>query len=303
MGKQWKLFKAAVKGWADDYAPSMGAALSYYTLFSLAPLLIIVIAVAGMLFGQDAARAEIVEQLRGLMGETGATAIEGMLDSVREPGKGVFATMLGIGTLLLGATAVFAELQTALDRVWEVPEKKKPSGILGFFRKRLLSFGLVLALGFVLIVSLVASAALAALGKWWGGWFQGWETVLQLLNFAVSFGLFTLLFAMIYKLMPSVKIPWRDVWTGAVVTAILFTVGKTLIGLYLGNSSLASGYGAAGSLVVLLAWVYYSAQIFLLGAEYTWVYAHSHGSRKQEGETKSPTARPGRPSPAPTAGA
>jgi membrane protein len=287
MGKQWHLMKKAVTGWLDDYAPSMGAALSYYTLFSLAPLLIIVIAVAGMLFGQDAARAEIIAQLHGLMGETGATAVETMLDSVREPGKGVFATILGVGTLLIGATAVFAELQSALDRIWHVPEKKRPSGVWGFVRTRLLSFGLVLALGFVLIVSLVASAALAALGRWWGGWFEGWKLVLQLLNFAVSFGIFTVLFAMIYKLMPSVKISWRDVWTGAAVTAVLFTVGKYLIGLYLGNSSLASGYGTAGSLAVLLAWVYYSAQIFLLGAEYTWVYAHSHGSRKQDA-TKSP---------------
>jgi membrane protein len=279
LGNQWMLFKAAIKGWMDDYAPSMGAALSYYTLFSLAPLLIIVIAVAGMLFGRDAAQAEIIAQLHALVGAKGATAIEGMLEAVREPAQGVVATIVGVVTLLIGATAVFAELQSALDRVWEVPEKKKPSGIWGLVRTRLLSFGLVLGLGFVLVVSLVASAALAAMGKWWGGWFQGWELVLQVLNFAVSFGIFTLFFAMIYKLMPSVKISWRDVWTGAVVTAILFTVGKLLIGLYLGNSSLASGYGAAGSVVVLVAWVYYSAQIFLLGAEYTWVYAHSHGSR------------------------
>jgi membrane protein len=278
-GKHWKLFKAAAKAWSDDYAPSMGAALSYYTLFSLAPALIIVIAVAGMLFGQDAARAEIIAQLQGLVGDTGAEAIEGLLDAADEPGQGLLATLLGIGTLLLGATAVFAELQSALDRVWEVPEKKKPSGIWGFVRTRLLSFGLVLGLGFILIVSLLASAALSALGRWYGGWFEGWDLVLQALNFAVSFGMFTLLFAMIYKLMPSVTIPWRDVWTGAVVTAVLFTVGKSLIGLYLGHSDFASGYGAAGSLLVLLAWVYYSAQIFLLGAEYTWVYAHQHGSR------------------------
>jgi membrane protein len=276
------LFKAAVKGWSNDYAPSMGAALSYYTLFSLAPMLIIVIAVAGMLFGQDVAQGEILAQMRGLIGEEGAAAVEGLLTSVREPKKSVLATILGIGTLLIGATAVFAELQSALDRVWEVPEKKKPSGIWGMVRTRLLSFGLVLGLGFVLLVSLVASAALAALGKWYAGWFEGWDLVLEVLNFAISFGIFTLFFAMIYKFMPSVKIPWRDVWMGAVVTAVLFTVGKALIGLYLGSSSLASGYGAAGSLVVLLAWVYYSAQVFLLGAEYTWVYAHRHGSRKKK---------------------
>lgn len=282
LSSQWALFKAAVKGWSNDYAPSMGAALSYYTLFSLAPMLIIVIAVAGMLFGQDAAQGEILAQLRGLIGEEGATAIEGLLKAVREPKKSVFATILGIATLLIGATAVFAELQSALDRVWEVPEKKKPSGLWGLVRTRLLSFGLVLGLGFVLVVSLVASAALAALGKWYGGWLAGWDLLLEVLNFAVSFGIFTLFFAMIYKFMPSVKIPWRDVWTGAVVTAALFTVGKALIGLYLGTSSLASGWGAAGSLVVLLAWVYYSAQVFLLGAEYTWVYAHRHGSRRKK---------------------
>jgi membrane protein len=266
----------------DDYAPSMGAALSYYTLFSLAPLLIIVIAVAGMVFGQEAAQGEIVAQLRGIMGEEGAVAVEGMLKAAREPTKGVVATIVGIVILLLGATAIFGELQSALDRIWRVPAPKEESGIWHLLRTRLLSFGLVLGLGFMLTVSLVVSAALAALGKWWGGWFQGWDVLLEILNFVVSFGIFTLLFAMIYKIMPRAIIPWRDVWTGAAVTALLFTIGKVLIGLYLGKSSLASGFGAAGSLVVLIAWVYYSAQIFLFGAEYTWVYANQHGSRVQK---------------------
>ncbi|MEO7953389.1 MAG: YihY/virulence factor BrkB family protein [Polaromonas sp.] len=284
--QQWQMSKAAVEAWVDDYAPSMGAALSYYTLFSLAPLLIIVIAVAGMVFGQEAAQGAIVAQLRGIMGVQGAVAVEGLLKAAREPAQGVVATIVGIAMLLFGATAVFAELQSALDRIWRVPAAKKESGIWNLLHTRLLSFGLVLGLGFLLIVSLIVSAALAALGKWWGGWFTGMDVLLEMLNFAVSFGIFTLLFAMIYKIMPRAKIPWRDVWTGAAVTALLFTIGKVLIGIYLGKSSLASGFGAAGSLVVLIAWVYYSAQIFLFGAEYTWVYANQHGSRAQNPATR-----------------
>jgi membrane protein len=294
LSQQWQMIKAAIKAWVDDYAASMGAALSYYTLFSIAPLLIIVIAVAGMLFGQEAAQGEIVAQLRGIMGGEGAVAVEGILKAAREPAKGVVATIAGIATLLLGATAVFAELQSALDRIWRVPAPKLESGVWQLLRARLLSFGLVLGLGFLLVVSLVVSAALAALGKWWGGWFEGWNLFLGILNFAVSFGIFTLLFAMIYKIMPRAMISWHDVWTGAAVTALLFTIGKALIGLYLGKSSLASGFGAAGSLVVLIAWVYYSAQIFLFGAEYTWVYANRHGSRLQKPASGDASAVPSR---------
>ena len=296
LSQQWLMIKAAVKAWADDYAPSMGAALSYYTIFSLAPLLIIVIAVAGMVFGQEAAQGEIVAQLRGIMGEEGAVAVEDMLKAAREPAKGVVATIVGIVLLLLGATAIFGELQSALDRIWRVPPAQAESGIWHLLRTRLLSFGLVLGLGFMLTVSLVVSAALAALGKWWGGWVEGWDVVLEVLNFAVSFGIFTLLFAMIYKIMPRANIPWSDVWTGAAVTALLITIGKVLIGLYLGKSSLASGFGAAGSFVVLVAWVYYSAQIFLFGAEYTWVYANRNGSRVQQPVPRDAPAVPSRQS-------
>ncbi len=285
LNQQWQMTKAAVKAWVEDYAQSMGAALSYYTLFSLAPLLIIVIAIAGMVFGQEAAQGEIVAQLRGIMGEEGAVAVEGLLKATREPAQGVVATIVGVAILLLGATAIFAELQSALDRIWRVPAPKQESGIWNLLRTRLLSFGLVFGLGFLLIVSLVVSAVLAALGKWWSGWFAGWGMFLEILNFAVSLGIFTLLFAMIYKIMPRARISWRDVWTGAAVTALLFTLGKVLIGLYLGTSSLASGFGAAGSLVVLIAWVYYSAQIFLFGAEYTWVYASQRGSLVQKPAT------------------
>ena len=294
LSQQWQMIKAAVTAWMDDYAPSMGAALSYYTLFSLAPLLVIVIAVAGMVFGREAAQGEIVAQLHGIMGEEGAAAVEGMLKAAREPAKGVVATIVGIVLLLLGATAIFAELQSALDRIWRVPTAKAASGIWHLLRTRLLSFGLVLGLGFLLAVSLVVSAALAALGKWWGGWFAGWDVLLEFLNFAVSFGIFTLLFAMIYKIMPRASISWRDVWTGAAVTALLFTAGKVLIGMYLGKSGLASGFGAAGSLVLLIAWVYYSAQVFLLGAEYTWVYANRLGSRAQKSAPDAAAAVPSR---------
>jgi len=282
LARQWNLFKAAVTSWSDDFAPSMGAALSYYTLFSLAPLLIIVISIAGMVFGQEAAQGAVLDQLRGMLGDEGAVAVQGMLKSVDRSGKGPIATVIGVALLLLGATAVFGELQSALDRIWRTPAPRKAGGLWHMLHSRLLSFGLVLGLGFLLMVSLVVSAALAALGDWWEGWFEGWDVVLEILNFVVSFGAFTLMFAMIYKLMPRAKIAWHDVWTGAAVTALLFTVGKVLIGLYLGKSSLASGFGAAGSLVVLLAWVYYSAQIFLLGAEYTWVCANQNGSHAQD---------------------
>ncbi|MBK4733562.1 YihY/virulence factor BrkB family protein [Noviherbaspirillum sp. DKR-6] len=275
--RAWYLIKTTLSAWSDDYAPSMGAALSYYTLFSLAPMLVIVIAVAGLIFGQDAARGEIVQQLGGLMGTEGATAVEGLLKSANRPGGGsIIATVLGVITLLIGSTAVFAELQSSLDRIWRAPAAPNESGIWTLIRTRILSFGLILGLGFLSMVSLVLSAALAALGRWWGGLLGGWEVVLQVLNIAVSFGVATVMFAMIYKFMPRVKMSWHDVWLGAASTALLFTIGKFLIGLYIGKSGVASGFGAAGSLVVLLVWVYYSAQIFLLGAEFTWVYTHRH---------------------------
>ncbi len=289
LDEQKYMVKAAVNAWLDDYAPSMGAALSYYTLFSLAPLLLIVIAVAGMVFGRDAAQGAVLTQLSGIMGAEGATAVEGMLKVAREPAKGVLATVVGVVALLIGATAIFAELQSALDRIWRVPAPKHESGIWFLLRTRLLSFGLVLGLGFLLMVSLVVSAALAAMGQWLGSWIQGWDVLLEIVNFAVALFIFTLLFGMIYKIMPRARISWRDVWTGAAVTALLFAAGKILVGLYLGKSALASGFGAAGSLVVLVAWVYYSAQIFLLGAEYTWVFANRHGSRAGSGVAEAPT--------------
>ena len=279
LGNLFKLAKQSVSAWIDDYAPSMGAALAYYTLFSIAPLLIIVIAVAGFIFGEEAIRGEIATQLGSLIGTEGAQAVQGLVASASVPSKGVIATVISVLVLLLGATTVFGELQSALERIWRVPAAPKASGIGKLLRTRLLSFGLVLGLGFLLLVSLVISATLAAFGTWSGGAVKDWEWLFQLLNLVSSFLLETGLFAMIYKIMPRAKIAWHDVWIGAAVTALLFEIGKLLLGLYLGKSGVTSGFGAAGSLVVLLIWVYYSAQIFLLGAEFTWLYAHQHGSK------------------------
>jgi membrane protein len=271
------LLKQAVSSWSADYAPSMGAALSYYTLFSIAPLLLIVISVAGLLFGDDAVRGEVFGQLQGILGSDGAKAVEDMLQSVNKTGEGIVAAVTGVAVLLLGATTVFGELQNALDRIWRAPAREQSSGWWNLLRTRLLSFGMVLGIAFLLMVSLVLSAAVSALGKWFGG---GAEALVHALEIGLSFGLMTVLFALIYKFIPRVHIAWHDVWIGAAVTALLLAVGKFLIGLYLGKSAVASSFGAAGSLVVLMVWVYYAAQIFLLGAEFTWVYAHEHGSRR-----------------------
>ena len=289
----WNLIRKSVVAWVDDYAPSMGAALAYYTLFSIAPLLIIVIAVAGLVFGQEAARGEIVAQLQGLIGQEGAIAVQGLLKNVNQPAQSIFATVVSIITLLVGATTVFGELQSDLDRIWRVPASvNESSSIWSLLRNRLLSFGFVLGLVFLLLISLVVSAVIAAFGKWSQGYFEGWETFFQVLNFSISFAITTLLFAMIYKFMPRAKIAWRDVWIGAAVTAFLFEIGKFLIGIYLGTTSVASVFGAAGSLVVLLVWVYFSAQIFLLGAEFTWVYSHEYGSKAAQSSQKSASIVP-----------
>lgn len=276
------LFKKAVIAWVDDYAPSMGAAIAYYTVFSIAPLLLIVMAVAGFIWGSDAVQGELSKQLAGLMGPEAATGVQALVESARQPAQGLIASGVSAALLLVGATTVFAELQNALDRIWQVADRKPASGWWAWLRTRLLSLGFVLGLGFLLAVSLVLSAGLAALGSWAQSRLLAWQAWLQFANSAVSLGVAALLFAMIFKLMPRARVAWTDVWVGAVVTAVLFEVGKQLISLYIGKSSVTSSFAAAGSLVVLLIWVYYSAQIFLLGAEFTWVYAHEHGSRRQK---------------------
>lgn len=281
MKETWILIKTALVAWSDDYAQSMGAALAYYTMFSIAPLLLIVISMTGFVFGEEAVRGEIAGQLRNLMGEQGALAVQSLLKSVSQPAQGLTATIFGVGLLLIGATSVFGELQNSLNRIWRAPSPARTGGLWGFIRSRLLSFGMILGIGFILMVSLVFSAGLSALGKWWSPLFEGWEVMVNMIELLFSFVLTTGMFALIYKIMPRVHIRWGEVWLGAAITSILFTTGKFLIGVYIGRSALASGFGAAGSLVALLVWVYYSAQIFLMGAEFTWAYSHIFGSRKR----------------------
>ena len=293
----WSMIKAALAAWLDDYAPSMGAALSYYTVFSLAPLLVIVISVAGLIFGADAVRGAVFAQIDGLMGAEAAKGIQELLRSVSKPSTGILGTVLGLVVLLIGATTVFGELQDALDRIWRAPARATSSGLVTLVRTRLLSFGMILGIAFLLMVSLVAGAGIAALGKWSGGWFEGWEVLAQIINSVVGFLMTTAVFAMIYKLMPRVRVSWGDVWVGAVVTALLFTAGRFLISLYIGKTGVASGFGAAGSVAVVFVWVYYSAQIFLVGAEFTWVYAQRFGSRRAHAEPTSEDARTAPPIP------
>ena len=275
------LFKAAAVNWVHDYAQSMGAALAFYTMFSIAPLLLIVTSVAGLVFGEGAARAEIFYQLQSMLGTTGALAVQNLVEMARKPTGSILGVVFGIIFLVIGSTAVFAELQDALDRIWRAPAGTGGSfSLWGLVRARLLSFGMILGIGFLLIVSLMFSAGLDALSSWWHPWFDGWATVTHTLDVTLGILLSTAVFAMIYKLMPRVKIDWKDVWIGAVFNSLLFIGGKFLIGVYLGRNGVSSRFGPAGSLVVVLLWVYYSAQMFLFGAEFTWAYSHKFGSRK-----------------------
>lgn len=276
----WELTKQVATSWLDDYVPSMGAALAYYTIFSLAPMLLVVISMAGLLFGEDAARGEIQAQLQNLMGERSAGAVQSLLVSVREPSEGLTATAVGVVLLFIGATSVFAELQNALDRIWRVPEELRKKGWFSVVRARLMAFGMVLALGFLLILSLVTSALLAVVGRQLEPVLGDWQTVVEAGDALGGFMLVALIFGLIYKVMPRQRVLVSDVWLGALLAASLFTGGKVVIGAYIGRSDIASGFGAAGSLVVVLLWVYFSAQILLVGAEFTCVYARTFGSRK-----------------------
>ena len=278
----WAFVVQVADAWLEDHAASMGAALAYYMLFSLAPLLLIVISVAGLAFGDAAARGAVQGQLAALMGEPGAGAVQALLASVRQPSQGWAAATLGAVLLFFGASSVFGELQDAPDRIWRVAPRNgaRSSGWIALVRARLLSFTMILALGFLLIASLVASTVLAALGRRLDPLFGAWRGFAEAGNAVIGYGLVVLIVALIYKLMPRVQVLWADVWIGALFTALLFTLGKGLIGLYIGQSGIASGFGAAGSLVVVLLWVYFSAQILLIGAEFTWVFANTCGSRK-----------------------
>jgi membrane protein len=291
-----QVLRRAADGWIDDHAQSMGAALSYYTVFSIAPLLLIAISVAGLVFGQSTAQDAIIDQLRLLMGEAGADAIRQLLKNVSRPSEGIAGMVVGGVVLLVGATSVFAELQDDLNRIWDAPAREKAAGWWLWLRTRLLSMGMILAIGFLMLVSLAASAAFDAFAAWSNALVGAEEAAAHVVNFIVGLLLTTVMFGLIYRFMPQERVQWRDVAIGALVTAVLFAIGKFAIGLYIGRSALASGFGAAGSLAVLLAWVYYSAQIFLFGAEFTWAYAHVAGSHSAGG---SPSPGP-QASPAPS---
>lgn len=274
----------------------MGAALAYYTLFSMAPLLLIAISVAGAVFGIDTARAEILEQLRVLLGRDGADAVAALLLGVQRSGQSAMATVIGAVLLTIGATSVFAELQDSLDHIWRVDTPRRGGTLRQLLRSRLLSFGLVLGVGFLLTVSLALSAMLAAWGRWWAPAFGEGAVLLSWVSHGLSFALTALLFAAIYKWMPRARISWADVALGSALTAALFTLGNVLIGWYIGSSGVAAGFGAASAIVALLVWVYGSAQVFLYGAEVTWIFAQRHGSRSGENTVK-PDERPGEPQP------
>jgi membrane protein len=280
----WAMVRDAGSQWVNHKDARLGAALSYYSVFSIGPILLIAVAIAGFFFGEDAVRGQVSETLRSFLGDTGAKAVEGMLAGANQRGQGIVATVVGIGTLIFAAIGVVVQLKDALNTVWEV-DPPPSRGIWGFVRSYVLSFAGVLALGFLLMVSMLVTAALSALGKFITPYVP--EALLQVVNIAISLCVISVLFGMMFKWLPDAKIAWRDVWFGAVATAVLFEIGKFLIGLYIGKQGLESTYGAAASVVVVLIWVYYSAQIVLLGAELTNVHAKAHGWRKPRAQTAS----------------
>lgn len=278
MAGGWALIKDTVKNFIADEALSRGASIAYYTLFAIAPVLLIIIAIAGMVFGREAAQTAIVGQLSGLMGESTAKALEEIVRKVGDRDSGLWATLIGLGALILTATGVFGEVQSALNAIWKAKGRSRTSTLTRLARARAASLGLVVTCGFLITVSLAASAGLEALAGYLRGVFPGAETVLAVVDFVVSTVLIAFLFAAIYKVLPDRPIAWRDVTIGALVTALLFEGGKYLIALYIGKTDVAATYGAAGALIVLLLWIYYTAQIFLLGAEFTRSYAERYGS-------------------------
>jgi len=278
------LLKLSFQDWKEDKASRLSAALAYYTIFSLAPMLLIILAVTSLFWSRDAVQGQVLNQVEGLVGAEGRTFISDLLTSASSPARGIFGTIVGVVTLIFGALGVFNELHNALNTIWEVEEEEETkSGFIEGIKKilfgRLLSFGMILGIGFLLLVSLVISAGLSAVQETVGNAVPVSEILLQIVNLVISIGVITVLFALIFKFLPDAEIAWRDVWLGAFVTALLFSLGKFLIGLYLGNSAVASSFGAAGSLVLLLLWIYYSAQILLFGAEFTQVYANQYGSK------------------------
>ncbi|NES66972.1 MAG: YihY/virulence factor BrkB family protein [Okeania sp. SIO2D1] len=274
----FRLLKKTVQEWQKDKAAILAAALTYHTLFSIAPLFIIAVAIAGFVFGKSAAEGELVTQLENFMGQQIAETIEQLVINISRPESGIIATLIGVATLFWGASNLFAQLKLALNMIWNV-SPPPDRGIVGFIQDRLLSVGMVLGAGLVLILLLVASTVLTAINQWLNKILNTPDGLWSLIDVSISFGIVMLLFAGIYKFLPDVKIAWSDVWIGSGMTAVLFTVGKSLIGLYLGNSGAGSAYGVAGSLVVLLLWINYSWQILFFGAEFTQIWANKYGSR------------------------
>lgn len=278
-----ELLKQTYQEWSEDRCMRLGAALAYYTVFSLAPLLVLVIAGIGFFFGEQAAEGQIMGQLEGMLGADGAAGVQEMIRNANQPTQGLVATVVGLATMVIGASTVFGELQDAMNTVWDA--KPDPSqSWFDYVVARLTSFSMILVVGFLLLVSLVLTAAVSALDSFLAGLFPGADLLARVINLIVSFGMVTLLFAMIFKYLPDAKIAWRDVWAGAAGTALLFAVGKELIGLYLGQASSTSVYGAAGSLVVVLLWVFYSSQILFFGAEFTQVWSRTRGSLAEAAE-------------------
>jgi membrane protein len=272
----WAVLREAGKEWVEDNATRLSAALAFYTILSIAPLFVIAVAIAGAVFGQDAATGALTDQLRGLLGDAGAEVAKTTVEHADKPKTGTFATIIGVVTLLLGASGVFGELQGALNAIWNV-KPKTDRGIWEKIRDRFLSFGMVLVVGFLLLISLVITTALTAFGSYLEGLAPGVPVLMQVANFLASFLVVTALFALIFKYLPDVEVAWRDVWFGAFVTAMLFTVGKYAIGLYLGKAGVGTPFGAAGSLVAFVVWVYYSGLIVFFGAELTQVTARHAG--------------------------
>jgi membrane protein len=276
----WSITRKAAAAWVSDNASSMGAALAFYSLFSFAPILIVALTIVGYVFGPEIAQQQVLSQLPDLLGADGAKVAQRMAFSAHESSQTGFAALIGVIILIVGATSVFQELQQSLEKIWKTPELTRKFPWWRLIRDRILSLGFVLSTGFLLLVSLLASTALNAVGHWLGGILPPLLYVLFWFNFVVSFAVTALLFAMIFKYTPRERIAWEDVWVGAVVTTVLFTAGKALIGIIIGKSTFNSVYGAAGSLIVLLLWIYYSTQIFLFGAEFTCAFAYARGSRR-----------------------
>ena len=266
----WPMLRQTFSAWNEHEAPRLGAALAFYTILSLAPLVILVIAIVALIFGHSIAQDQLLGQVDSMIGHRGSEAVKEMIEHAQEPASGTFASIIGVITLVFGASGVFGELRSALNKMWDV-RIGSGGGVWETIQQRFFSFGMVLAVGFLLLVSLVITSALAVLGKFFGGFLPMPEVVLSTINFVVSLAGTAVLFALIFRYVPGTKIAWRAVWIGATVTALLFTIGKFLIGLYLGKAAVGSAYGAAGSLIVVIVWVYYSAMIFLFGAEFTHV--------------------------------